>query len=237
MSSSTWLATSWRSEPERKKATVVVHEVDAFIEYVARHADADQTEVFVDSVGGTVTAVLDSDGDHAGWRQHTAVLRLQQSPAWKAWLGVNEKMLGQADMAEHFEARSIDIVTPDAATMLEIAQDFQATRTVTYQSSRRLSTGEVGLTYLEADDAKSGRKGDLHTPSRITIAIPLWVGGEIITMTARLRYRIDGGTLRLGVLLDQPEDIVAAAFESVASEIRDGLDNLPVFAGQAPSPR
>lgn len=225
------------NQPRRKRGTVTAADAASFVAYVKKHG-LDQTEVWAHAPTSQLVAVINahqgttSDGfeDRAGWGDHRVRLGLVHTPAWVAWTGQDRKLLSQVDFAEHLEDRLADIVEPAAAEMLELAQTFSAKRSVDFESSRRLRTGETTLVYKEEDTAAAGRKGDIAIPDTFTLALRPYEGGDPYRVTARLRYRIADGHLRLGYILDRPDEVLRAAFDDLVNVVHTELDQ-PVWNG------
>ena len=221
---------SFRATPRRKTGTYTVHDAESFNAYVAKHGDQD-TEVWADVKAARITAVLNANGG-AGprWEDHRVVYGVQHTTAWQAWVKLDGHMGDQSTLAEHLEDRAIDILEPTAADMLELAQTFQASMGVTFGSSKRLSSGEAQLEYREQVDATGGKAGQLAIPSSFVLALKPFEGAAAFKVTARLRYRITGGTLRIGYKLERPEDVLRDAFLTVVEGVEEGV-NAPVFRG------
>lgn len=245
----------YRERPRRITGDVAVHDADAFVHYLAKHGLL-QTDIYADVPAGKLTAIInahqgvddvdatvDTEGleqltaafadQGAGWGDHRLSLALQQTPAWKAWAGYDRRMLNQVDFAEHIEERLADIVTPPGADMLELAQTFQATRSVAFESSKRLSNGQTQLAYREEDTATAGKKGQLQIPERFELALRPYEGTDPYKVTARLRYRINGPTLAIGYLLDRPDEILRAAFLDIVTDVADRTERT-ILNGTAP---
>lgn len=230
-----------RARPRRVRGTVQLADVRSWRDYFTKH-HTPTSEVYADVDRASITAVLDapaeataSTDERPGWGQHRAVLQLQASPSWKAWREHDGKFFGQVEMAEHIEARSPDLVRPDAATMLEIAQSIKATTGGQFESGSSLHSGARTLRYIENIEGRAGQRGDLEIPTEIELRLQPWRGVPIVVpVTARFRYRISHGTLLLGYLLDRIEDVQDAAWASLVEELGDGL-GFPVLAGTAPS--
>lgn len=233
-----------RDRPRRLMGTATLHQPISWLAYVARHAGPG-TEVFADVTEDRVTAVLDGPestpgSSRPGWGQHRAVLDLTPSDAWRAWTNVHDRWLTQDAMAEHLEARTPDLVEPDAATMLEIAQTIKATTGVKFESRSVLHNGERQLRYVESIDGQAGQRGDLTIPQQLTLRLQPWRGADLaVPVTARFRYRINGGQLALGVVLDRITEVKDAAWAALVDELVGGLANdeitAPVLAGQPPT--
>ena len=199
--------------------------------YYGKHHD-EHSEVYADVEALTVTAVLDANtsGTEARWGGHRLVLSLRQTKAWKDWLQRDGKLLDQDTFANFLEDHLADLVEPDAASMLEIAQSIQATTKSTFESGSRLHSGERKLVYTEDTTAKAGGRGELKIPETFKIAVVPFEGATRYSMTARFKYRIERGQLALGFKLEQPEERMAAAFADVLAEIDAAIEQ-PVMNG------
>lgn len=218
--------------PRRKKGTVTLHEAESFAAYVNKHKLADVTEIYADVTAQSVVAVINDDapqldgaGDSAaGWRDHRAVLALKRTDPWNIWRGIDGHMLGQVAFAEHIEANAADIVEPDAATMLELAQTLEVKKDVEFKSSNLLANGQRQLTFHEKLTEAGGANGTLEIPKEIVLGIaPFEIGGAY-KVTARFRYRMADGRLTLGIKIDRPEDVIRSAFKDVIDTISDQTD-------------
>lgn len=230
-------------QPRRKEGTYKVHDAESFVAYLAKHHDLD-TEVWADAVAAKITGILDAhestDGSVPGARheQHRVEYAVLLTEAWKAWQAYDGKLLDQSTLAEHFEARSIDILLPTAADMLELAQSFRATTSSAFESSKRLSDGQRQFEHRETIDAQAGQRGQLTIPETFVIALKPFEGADPFRVTARFRYRITDGVLRIGYKLDRPEDVLRQAFLSVVENVEEGISqndeialNSPIFRG------
>ena len=231
----------YRQHPQRKTGTFRAHDAASFAAYLAKHATED-TEVWADAEAGRIVGVIDAHeaatgslgdaGPAAGWGEHRVVYAVQHTKAWQAWAAKDGALLSQSDFAELIEDRALDIMRPSAADMLELAQTFQATIGVRFESSRLLSSGERQLEYRETVDAKAGRAGSLEIPRDFDLALIPFEGADGFKVTARFRYRITDGVLRVGYRLNRPEDVLREAFESVVTALA-GMDGTPdvIFRG------
>jgi uncharacterized protein YfdQ (DUF2303 family) len=218
--------------PRAKKGTYHVHTAVSFCEFVAKHHAGG--EVWADEARQNLVAILNANtADGPQWEDHRLVMELVHTPAWKAWTAVNGKMLDQETFAELIEARIIDIQTPSGADMLEIVQTFYATTGVTFKSSKILASGARELTYVEETSATAGQQSEFEIPKEITLGIAPFVGAEARLIRARFRYRINGGRLTLGIVLERPEDVIQQAFDELVTAVRVELpDGVPVYYGR-----
>lgn len=210
--------------PERKNGTVTVLDGVSFCEYYTLFSD-ENSRTFADETKSRILAVLDYHEAHdAGprWGRHRLDLPLRYSPEWTAWKAKDAKNQTQVEFAEFIEDNTPDIVSPDAATMREIALDLSAKSDVNFASGIRLANGQVQLAYNETIVGTFG-KGQMEIPERFTISIPVHVGAERVEMTVRLRYRINSGRLAFSYHLFRPEAVERAAFVSVRQSIEQAL--------------
>lgn len=231
----------YRANPARKTGTFHAHDATTFAAYLYKHGTED-TEVWADVTGAKIVGVIDAhesaagpvgeNGPLAGWGQHRVLYSVAHTKAWQAWVARDGQLMSQSEFAELIEDRALDIVRPSAADMLELSQTFQATIGVNFESSKMLSSGERVLEYRETVDAKAGRAGKLEIPKDFDLALIPFEGADAFKVTARFRYRITDGTLRVGYRLTRPDDVLREAFESVVTAL-SGMDGTPdvIFRG------
>lgn len=214
----------------RKTGTTVVRDSASFLTYYAKHHD-DATEVYSDVEALSVTAVLNAhSADEADFGDHRLILSLRRTKAWQEWLALDGRLVDQDRFANFLEDQLPYLETPDAATMLEIAQSIKATTKAEFQSSSRLQSGERKFSFVEDTKASAGAKGDLAIPETFVIAVPPFEGSGAYRMTARFKYRLDRGALALGFKLEQPEERAKAAFAEILTAIAENVDT-PILNG------
>jgi uncharacterized protein YfdQ (DUF2303 family) len=218
--------------PSRARGKVAVHSAESLIAFLGKHG-LPESEVWADRINHRIVAVVNagqgSDGA-PGWGDHLAVFNVQLTTAWQAWIRHDGKWLGQTEFAEHIEDRLLDIVKPTGAEMLEIAQSFHASTGAKFESSHRLSSGEGQLEYRETIEATAGKAGRLTIPSHIELGLKPFEGAPAYKVTARFRYRINGGSLRLAYALERPDEVINEAFDAVVSKVQEAVTQ-PVFFG------
>ena len=220
----------YTGELSRKAGTTTVRDAVSFLTYYAKHHDAD-TETYSDVERLSITAVLDAHtGTSPRFGAHRLSLVLRRTKAWEEWTGMDGKLVSQDIFANFLEDHLPNLVEPDAATMLEIAQSIKATTKAEFQSSSRLQSGERKFSFVEDTKASAGAKGDLAIPETFKIGVPPFEGADAYSMTARFKYRLDRGQLALGFKLEQPEERAKAAFADVLAVIAEGV-GAPILNG------
>lgn len=192
-------------QPRRKTGTITVRDRSSFVEYWNKHANLDAAEVYANIDADVILAVLDAHtSSAAGWGRHRLVYRLHRSRAWNTWAEHDGRLMSQTEFAELLEANLPHIAEPDGAELLELAQTFTAHTAVSFKSGALLANGARELIYSEEVEASGGRGGKkIVIPKQITLVIPVYEESLPSTVTARFRYRINNGDLRLGYVLDQ----------------------------------
>lgn len=214
----------FRATPRRKRGTVKAHTPAALATLVNRHATS-ATVLYADVESTRIVAVLnDDDADPAGWRDHIVRLDLRHTPEWKAWDNRDGVMVSQVEFAHFLEDHVDDVVEPDGATMLELAQTFTANTDRRFHSGVRLSSGDVDLRFSEDTDAKAGKDGSLTIPEEFAIAVAPFDGSDKFKVRCRFRYRLNGGQLSIGYKMHRPDNVIREAFGDVVNDVRDNLD-------------
>lgn len=213
--------------PRRKTGGYTVTDADSFIAYLAKHG-LPETELWANDKTGTIRAVINAhlgtipaDGVEAdaGWQDHTATLNLPFTKDWVEWVARDNKLTPQAEFAEFIEDHLPNFVAPSGADMLELAQTFQATTKVDFDSGHRLKSGETQITYVENTTAAAGKKGSLAIPDTFELALQVHERGPVYKVKARFRYRINGGNLVLAYRLDRIDDVRRHAFDEVVTQV------------------
>lgn len=215
--------------PLRKTGRVQLLDATSFAAYVHKHHEDGRTELYADPKRPGVVAVLNGHGHRTdddidpdtGWGDHRAELVFRPTDAWQRWIKRNGTLGTQGDFAEHIEDSLPDIVSPPAADMLELAQSFQASTRVHFESAKDLASGQRQLVYREETSATAGSKGEITIPREFEIGVAPYEGSAPYRVTARLRYRLTDGRLAIGYVLDRPEDVLRTAFDDVLKSVQD----------------
>lgn len=220
--------------PHGPRGSAVLWEPADFVSYVNRLGSA-STTVWANPDAAMITAVFDdhTDATTGGWRRHRANLVIRRDPEWTAWLSRSGVLGSQEEFAEHLEDHYASVVTPDAATMLEVATTFQAHRNSSFERGTRLQSGDVQLRYSDTTQATAGSRGHLEVPETFVISVAPFLGVAPVEITARLRYRISDGRLRIGYVLHRPDVAEREAFDRIRADVIAGI-KADAHLGEAP---
>lgn len=222
----------YQPAPSRSKGTVRALTADGFVRAVThRMSDPADTVVYANVDSLTLTAVLNDDhAGNAGWRDHKVAWSPQTTPEWKHWIG-SRGLGSQERFAAVIEEGEADIVNPSATVMLEIAQTFQASIGAKFSKAGRIRDGRTQLKYEEEIEAKAG-EGMVEIPETFTVLLRPFYGAEPVSVTCKLRYRLNRGELAIGYHITRPEEIQRDAFVQVVSSLAGiDLDNLTFVDG------
>jgi len=240
---------SYLSSPARAKGTVVVYDAKSFADAVAqrRYPEVGVT-VYADIEKMDLVAILDDDhGDGlAGWRQHRVRVVLRPTVEWTAWKAAAsaegaEKWLPQKAFANFVEERYLDFVkrpaengfpeTPDAATMLEVAQRIEGARSTKMSAGTRLSNGDVVISWEESTSSKAG---SAEVPTRFKIGIRLFYGLDAYEIRGVLRHQfLDGGGVAFMFKFLNLERVLESIFLDLVSAAVEGIPEVPATATTA----
>lgn len=219
--------------PVRKQGLTVLNDAESFIAVVNDQKTNDGTRLFSTVNPPTFTAVFNHHGSVPGWCDHRAGYNAPLSPEWQAWIKIDNRPMGQVELAQFMENNLVDVVEPDGATLLEICRTLEAKKKVNFASAVRLSDGSNQFTY-EEDVQGSAQKGQLQIPEMFAIGIPVFENGEKWRVDVRLRYRIqEGGRLSMWIELIRPHKVIDQAVKELRERITTET-GLPILNG-APS--
>lgn len=227
--------TPYALSPWRPKGTAYPKSVDAFTAYVRRH-DKEITTIWVEPLDGRIVAVLNDHGPGQAeeFGDFRAELVLPVTPEWAHWTSRDGIRGSQVEFAEHLEEGIDEIRTPNGAVMLEVAQSMQARVTAEFRSAARLDNGAIAMQWVEDVQARAGQTGDLEIPAEMVLGIAPFYGEAPYEVTARIRYRIADGDLRIGYALDRPDAVVRDCLLHIAERITAAFPD-KVFMGSPPT--
>jgi hypothetical protein len=242
--------------PERRKGTAELHQLESFIAHVNRFKDPATSVVFAQAekpLAADLVAVLDYHPGApraTGWLQHRALYRFPVSDSWKAWVGKQGAEIPLAAFAEFLEDRIRDVRPPDEAAdlatefglvfgvtklanpqeLLELARSFSVRSVANVTNAVRLSSGESQFHFSEEHQNRDG-SGPVTVPGGFLLGVPVLRGGEPIGIPVRLRYRLKDAHVVFVFQLAEIEKVWERAVgDACAKVIQD--TGLPLFYGK-----
>lgn len=163
-----------------------------------------------------------------GHNAHAVTLALRPSEEFARWDEMEGKIVPQAEFARFLEENSVDVGFPEAATMVEISRDFEATVGQVYKSSTRLENGDRKLNFETETKVQNG----VVIPEKFTLSIPIYNGEQPEPLTCLFRWRaLGGGVVGLGFQWHRVEYQRRAHFAQIATTASEET-GLPVYFGR-----
>lgn len=189
---------------------------------------------YVDKVKRTVLCVLnDTEAGRAGHRDWRVLWEVKQSLSWAAWVHLaKQNYVSQRVLAEFIEDWRHTIVTPDAATLMELATDMQGHKGAEWRSGQRLKDGTIQVSYVEEVRA-TNREGVIEVPGALTIFVPVFDGEPPIEVQARLRWSVDDGKVTFRVVLPPIEEIEQGQMIVIGERLVEWAETPIVFGAPA----
>jgi uncharacterized protein YfdQ (DUF2303 family) len=221
--------------PRRRVGAHHVSELESFVAIVNRYK-ANETVVWADTERFTVTAVFNEhdagpEAEGAGWRDHRAVYQCPRSAEWLAWTSIDGKALSQDAFAEWVDQRLEDLTTaagfPAPTDVLKVARDLQVHSKGTFSRSFDPTTG-TGHLLCKTDNEQTSTP----IPRAFQLAIPVFQGGALYRVEARIRFAMVEGRPTFTVVLHRRVEIERDAFSDVRKAVTEGCE-VPLLAGAA----
>ena len=222
----------YQPQSRRKTGMMTVRNAASFIGYVNTHKGAPTVLLARDN---QVEAIFNhhpvDDSDGGGWNDFRCRYELKLTPAWTGWTGNAGKLITQQALGEWLEENAIDVIDPPGATLLEVAMNLRGKLEVTFDKATNLSNGSVQLQYREDLTAQGGVKGTMEVPTKFTLGLACFDGGERYEIPALLRWRLNGGHVQwMWKFGGEVKAIFDEAFERAIEQIARET-GLPVLRG------
>ena len=216
-------AAKYLEAPLRTQAAVTLENPAAFTAYLKQFASHEHSLVLVDRHAGQYLALIDyHTAEGASWVDHKANLALTMTPSAAEWKATNQKELTQEAFLLFLEDHIPDIAEPDGATLMGVVMDFEALKTVSFSRSTRLKDGSVKFLYNETVQGNTSG-GEIKVPDTFTLKLKPFEGTPEVTLTARLRYRINGGALVFWFDILRFKEAILAAIDDITEDLRHNL--------------
>lgn len=228
-----------KAGPINPAGTLTLLTPESFGRAITDHRD-DRTKVFADNEKSEITAVFDflEDGGvkekklraewSTGWGQLRAEIKFSESRKLKEWRKTLEWM-SQAEFANFIEDHLEDVLTPSGQELLSIATDLEASSTGGFKGKVNLDNGSVRLSYQDEVETT------VEIPRNLTLGIPLFEHGDRYKLGARLRFVIQGGSVKFRLLFTNLQDAKDQEFERIVQEIEEKTSQ-PIYRGRLALP-
>jgi uncharacterized protein YfdQ (DUF2303 family) len=206
----------YRTEPDRRRGTATLFDLDSFIALAKRFMDKDSM-LFADpkETAPALLVVFDyhrGGGGKPRFGEHRARYAFPLSNEWTKWTQHNATVMNQQSFAEWIENNLTDIAPSDnigpgvkafaaqiggsfasPSRLLELSHNLSIRVGSKIHHAQNLGTGETQFTYVTEHQDEAG--APLKVPSAFVLAIPVFRGGALYQVPARLRYRVKDGAV------------------------------------------
>ena len=234
-----------RDQPERKRGTFQLHDVNSVIKFVEKHRQ-DGTEIYLnaDFTKGNIEVIAVLNGhtaQAAGFGDFRANYKPQHTPSAAAWLQNNGERMNQSQFAAFLTNHARDIVSqnpdnpnaklPSAAEVLDFALNLEYTEKTTFKQGYREQDGRINFTITSADAGNNEQ--NLNMYEKFGIAFTPYQGGDSFFVEALLRFRIDknNGALVLWYEMQQVAAVMENAAQAIADKLQAAFADLPIYYG------
>jgi uncharacterized protein YfdQ (DUF2303 family) len=210
--------------PNQVNVNLDLDNVESFTEYLNTYKTA-HTKLFALPATGAVLAIIDYHSPVMGPAGvnpccHRVQLVPRRTAEWKAWIGKNGKQMSQDEFANFIEQWApLVAYAPDPATLLELASNLEATKSVRFKSAKRMSDGNREFAYAE-DVNGTIKGGTMPIPESIRLALTRCYGEDPSHLEAKLRYRINEGNLVMWFDILRLDDVEEAAMGHLIDAIK-----------------
>ena len=207
----------YQERPNRIEETHRLTSAKSFADYLTRFA-TESMLLTASTDKAQMYAVIDyHEGDGSPRHgTHKAVYVARKTDKIAAWLSMCTKALGQIEFGLFLEERAVDVIQPEAAAIMEMVMQFEATKKVEFKSSQRLADGSRQFSYVEENQARGG----LTLPDKIIIRAPIYQGMEPQDIKFLLRYRINEGSLKFIIEMHDKDEVLREAFERCVDAVQ-----------------
>lgn len=200
-------------------------EADGFAGYCKDFARPN-TKYFASLKGQAVTAILDYDGpSQPSWRTHVAKLVSVKTAEWVALMGVCGQWLSQTAFAEWLEAYNHIVISPDSASLVEVAMNLHGSVEGRFQSTINRHNGSVVFSFSEETTT-----GQVRVPQTIQVSVAPFHYSALSDITVFLRFRIEQGKPRFQLAIPNAARVEQASLYSLFGAVSEGVGK-PVLIG------
>lgn len=220
--------------PRRREGNAVLTEEASFIEHLKRWGSS-QTIVYADTKALGFVAVLDdhpegSDVTSTAWRKHRATYACPRSAEWKIWTDKDGEAMRQTEFADFIETRLEDIRkgrrpdedgnevviadSPAPLDLLTLARNLHIRTKGEFTREINPNTGDHILINKSQTET-----GSTQIPRAFYIAIPVFEGGNIYQLEARVRFKLTEAGPAFLYTLHRRAEVERDAFGEVRARI------------------
>jgi uncharacterized protein YfdQ (DUF2303 family) len=225
--------------PDFIVSQVTLYEADSFVQYSNRYKNPN-TLVFASPAqqvlkgNASIEARFDYHAQSSPMRnRHGARYQLTLSTELAEWMAIDGVGQNQEQFARFLDDRLQDVIHPDGAVLIALAEGLEAKTKVNFQSRINRKSGARVLVHDENIDLKIGA-GQIDVPDGLKLYIPVFEGGKRQPIEARLPIRITEGRLYITTHLLKLADVARDALAEVTKHIAEETELLILCGMEGP---
>lgn len=223
--------------PEFVSAALGVIEPESFKQYII--AFKSSTAICHASLSqNKIVAVLDYHGDARKDDRddavpqrcsHTVTLECPFDLDYAKWRAIFGEPLSQNDFGNVLEDLVHTISEPAVADLQEAIDNLRIDKAVRFQSKVNRRNGNVTFSYDDVDSpGQVDGGGTVSLPEEVRIVLAIFQGGPAIELVAKLRYRLEKGSVKFFLVVPGLDVIEREQFRRIAEDVRS-VTSTPVF--------
>lgn len=167
-----------------------------------------------------------SEAHTPDWRDHRAQVVLKFSKEWTAWTaknGVSNAFSNPMEFAQWLEDMLPDVKSPPAGQLQEIVLSMKVSEAVNWKQIGVLANGQIQFTYDNLiDGTATTQAGEIKIPDQFMLSVPIFYGMDATPygVKARLRYRREGGRIKVWYEIERPHKVVENAFRELYEVVK-----------------
>lgn len=213
----------WLGRPVRKRGSFSFTTAESFARYINEHKTED-TRVFADinCDGANFKGVLNFHGKEPSFGDHYCMLTLSPTQEWTELVNNDGNEMSQTEFASFLEENAMLFATPSGADLLELIQTLEAKADVRINQAVKLQSGAIKVRYDEDVTLRGGtgqQAGEMELPSMLNLNVVPFEGSALMSVTARLRYKVTERKIILFYKLVNPHLVVRQVANDVVNLI------------------
>lgn len=208
----------YQTAPNRMTGKKVFRDIDSLAKYLERFEKPNSVAFSCPHERLIRTEIDHHDGKDgvAGFCEHHANFSAIFTAEYQAWRSFCGTWVSQKDAGEFLEERAVDVIEPDAASIMDMVMSFDALKKVTFKQSTRLHDGQRQFTYNEENEVR----GNVTLPERLKIRLPIFDRQEPDQFRVNVRFDIQDGKLRFQFRIHNQQALEDIAFERCEDALR-----------------
>lgn len=219
---------AYRAHPRRAMGHRNTTNIHGWIDYIGVHAEHEHPVIEIQKRYRLLDALLNSHGPElAGWEDHRIGLNAELSRTMARIIDAESQWMNQEGFAEFLYTNGSVITSPQAADVMSLVENLEATVEAVVANTQRLDNGARNITFTEAVSM------NLTVPTSILVELPVFTASDSETsIMFDIHTRVTEGSIMFKIRNPNLADLLDDAFEADISEpALELLGGTPILLG------